>query len=113
MIDIDPYIYLPSEVRNMKLSFLPGELVLEKVSDGYYSISIQGQEVFRTRIEKKALAEYNKIRRGMECQFPARELSREEKTALLLKYIGESQGVPRESKKPGRKYAPGSTNTFG
>ena len=97
----------------MNLSFLPGELNLTKTQDGSFLITIQGEEVYRTRVEKKALAEYNKIRKDMESQYPARELTRGEKTALLLKYIGESQGVPRESKKPGRKYVSGSTNTFG
>ncbi|HEX8174635.1 MAG TPA: hypothetical protein VF543_05910 [Pyrinomonadaceae bacterium] len=97
----------------MKLSFFPGDLHLTKTQDGSYVITIKGEEVFNGRNEKKAIAEFNKIRKDMETLYPARELSVEEKTAALMRYIGQSLGVPKESKKPGRKYTPGSTNTFG
>jgi hypothetical protein len=97
----------------MNLSFLPGELNLKKTQEGSYLITIQGEEILNTRSEKKALLEFNKIRKEMESKFPAHNLSREEKTRLLMKYIGESQDIPKESKKQGRKYTPGSTNTFG
>jgi hypothetical protein len=97
----------------MNLSFLPGELHLTKSQDGYYSITIQNEEVFNTRVEKKAIAEYNKIRKEMEVQFPARELSREEKTYLLLQYIAQIPKVSPVAKARKKKYVPGSTNTFG
>jgi hypothetical protein len=97
----------------MNLSFLPGELNLKKTKEGSYLITIQGKGILNTTSEKKALAEFNRIRKEMESRFPAHDLSREEKTQLLMKYIGESQGIPKESKKQGRKYTPGSTNTFG
>ncbi len=95
----------------MNLSFLPGELQLTKRQDGSYLITVQGIEILNTRHEKKAITEFNKIRKEMESQFPAHELSREEKRYLLLKYIGESQVIPTTVKK--KKYKPGSTNTFG
>jgi regulatory protein YycH of two-component signal transduction system YycFG len=97
----------------MKLSFLPGELILEKKNDGQYLVTVQGQEVLSTHSEKKAIAEYNKIRKDMEAQFPAHELSREEKTQLLLKYIAQIPRVSPIAKEKKKKYVPGSTNTFG
>lgn len=97
----------------MKLSFLPGELYLEKNCDGLYLVSIQGQEIFSTRLEKKAISEYNKIRKEMEAQFPAHELSREQKTQLLLNYIAQLPRVSPVAKGRKKKYVPGSTNTFG
>ena len=97
----------------MKLSFLPGELCLEKNYAGFYVITIQEQEVFSTRLEKKAISEYNKIRKEMEAQFPAHELSREQKTQLLLNYIAQLPRVSPVAKGRKKKYVPGSTNTFG
>lgn len=97
----------------MNLSFLPGDLHLKKAQDGSYWITVQGKEILRTRSEKKAISEFNKIRKEMESQFPARELSREEKTQLLLKYISESQGVSKFARVRKKKYVPRSTNTFG
>ena len=97
----------------MNLSFLPGGLHLEKKQDGSYRVTIQGQEVLNTRSEKKAISEYNKIRKEMESQFPAHELSQEEKTQLLLKYIAQLPRVSPVAKERKKKYVPGSTNTFG
>lgn len=95
----------------MKLTFIPGQLELNKQADGAYLVTIRGEEVFQSKDEKKALAKFNSIRKDMEAQFPPREISVEEKTRLLLNYISTDQstfkGLPR------RKYKAGSTNTFG
>ena len=71
----------------MKLSFLPGDLNLNKEQDGTYLVTMQGQELLRTRTEKKALAKFNALRRELESQFPARELTPEERRAALEKYL--------------------------
>ena len=97
----------------MKLSFFPGELRLEKKQNGAYIVTIQGQEVLSTNSEKKAVTEYNKIRKEMEAKFPAHELSKEEKTELLLRYIAKLPRVSPVAKGRKKKYVPGSTNTFG
>jgi hypothetical protein len=97
----------------MKLSFFPGELYLTKEQDGSYVVTVQDQEVLRTRQEKKALAQFNKLRREMESRFPPHELTPEEKRALLQKLIGDalvSHNGDRHSKK---KIKSGSTRTFG
>jgi regulatory protein YycH of two-component signal transduction system YycFG len=85
----------------MKLSFLPGNLHLTKEQDGTYLVTMQGQELLRTRVEKKAVAKFNAARKDLESQFPARELTPEEKRAALEKLL-----PPKKEKITG-------TRTFG
>ena len=40
----------------MNLSFIPGQLQLQRLDSGEYMITIEGEEVFRSQQEKKALA---------------------------------------------------------
>lgn len=99
----------------MFLSFLPGDLHLKKSDGGSFVITIRGEEVFRTRLEKKAIKKFNDIRRDMETQYPARELTPEEKTKLLLKYVSDVKvGLDHNSFRPeDKKKKSGSTRTFG
>lgn len=65
-------------------------------------------------MEKKAITEYNKIRKEMESQFPARELTTEEKTAALKKWMMDV--AVREVRNSTRKDKPEKirgTRTFG
>lgn len=97
----------------MKLSFLPGDLHLNKEQDGAFVVTLQGEEVLHTAQERKALAKFNELRREMEAQFPPRELTPEEKRAILQKWISDtlvSHNGDRHSKK---KIKSGSTRTFG
>jgi hypothetical protein len=99
----------------MNLSFIPANLQLTKDKDGWYLVTLQDEEILRTRIEKKAVAKFNALRRELEAQFPARELTTEEKTKLLLKYISDSKvGLDHNSfREPEKKKKSGSTRTFG
>jgi hypothetical protein len=98
----------------MKLSFLPGDLHLNKERDGLYLVTMQGQELLRTRNEKKALARFNALRQELERQFPARELTPEEKRATLEKYLLDYKAVQvRASTKPPKKEKIRGTRTFG
>ncbi len=99
----------------MNLSFVPGELSLTKNQDGFYIITVQGAEIFSTRVEKKALAKFNELRKEMEIQFPAREMTIEEKTKLLRKFISDAKvGLDHNSFRPQeKKKKSGSTRTFG
>ena len=98
----------------MRLSFLPGDLHLTKETDGTYLVAMQGQELMRTRTEKKAIARFNAVRMNLESQFPARELTPEEKRSalenLLLDY---KSGQVRASTKPAKKEKITGTRTFG
>lgn len=98
----------------MNLSFIPGQLRLDKQPSGEYVITIEGEEVFRGRQEKKAVARFNAIRAQMEKQFPAHELSKEEKTAALLGSIMDTKLVEvRNSTKVPKKDRIARTRTFG
>ena len=97
----------------MNLSFLPGELHLNKTASGDYVIKIQGKEVFTTRNEKKAVLKFNALRQEMESQFPPHEITPEQKKAILQRMImhqvmGE---VKREMASPAKKK--NKTKTFG
>jgi hypothetical protein len=98
----------------MKLSFLPADLHLNKEQDGTYLVTMQGQELLRTRVEKKALAKFNELRRELESQFPARVLTPEEKRAALEKYVMDYKLTQvRASTKPPKKEKVTGTRTFG
>lgn len=96
----------------MRLSFVPGELVLEKVG-GDYVVTVRGEEVHRGRVEKKALAEYNRLRKQMETEFPAGEWTPEQKRALLDRMVAEARvGLLHNSvREPKKRTA--RTRTFG
>lgn len=98
----------------MKLSFLPGDLHLTREPDGSYLVAMQGQELLRTRLEKKALTKFNTLRKELESQFPAREMTPEEKRAALAKYLQDYTAVQvRASTKPPKKEKIKGTRTFG
>ena len=98
----------------MRLSFLPGDLHLTKETDGTYLVTMQGQELLRTRAEKRAVEKFNAVRKDLEAQFPARQLTPEEKRSalenLLLDY---KSGQVRASTKPRKKEKITGTRTFG
>lgn len=98
----------------MKLSFLPGDLHLNQERDGTYLVIMRGQELLRTGTEKKALAKFNALRKELESQFPARELTPEERRAVLEKYLMDYKAVQvRASTKPPKKEKIRGTRTFG
>jgi hypothetical protein len=98
----------------MKLSFLPADLHLTQERDGTYLVTMRGDEVLRTKVEKKAITRFNSMRRELEAQFPARELTTEEKGAALSKSIMDYKLVEvRASTKPPKKDKIRGTRTFG
>ena len=98
----------------MRLSFLPGDLHLIREQDGSYLVTMQGEEILRTRIEKKALTRFNAVRNELETQFPARKLTPEEKRAALSKYLLDYKAAEvRASTKPPKKDKVRGTRTFG
>jgi hypothetical protein len=98
----------------MKLSFLPGDLHLTKERDGTYLVTMQGAELLRTPIEKKALAKFNSVRTDLETQFPARVLTPEEKRSALENLLLDYKSAEvRASTKPPKKEKITGTRTFG
>ena len=96
----------------MRLSFLPGELYLSE-EYGAFVIQVQGKEILRTRSKLTAMSKFNALRRSMEQQFPAREVTPEEKRELLKSIFNEAMlaDVGRRPRKK-RSTARG-TRTFG
>jgi hypothetical protein len=66
-----------------------------------YIITIEAEEVFRTANEKRALTKFHAIRRSMEEEYPATELTKEQKQEALKRLIGDS--VLREVRNSTRK----------
>ena len=98
----------------MNLSFIPGQLTLQKVASGEYVIAVANEEVYRCRHERRAIARFNMIRAEMEKEFPAHELSKEEKTAALLGSIMNTKLIEvRNSTKVPKKDRIPRTRTFG
>jgi hypothetical protein len=98
----------------MKLSFLPGELYLNKEPDGSYVVTVQSEIILSTRLEKKAIAKFNEIRREMELRFPAHEMTPEQKRAALANLIGDFKFTQvRNSMKKPKQDRIAKTRTFG
>ena len=97
----------------MKLAFLPGNLHLDQSEDGAYIVSIEGQEVLRTRSQRAAVQRFNELRVEMEKRYPARELTLEEKAEILQLAIGDSLVGHNSLGGRKKKTTAGSTRTFG
>lgn len=98
----------------MKLDFFPGDLHLNSERKGDYVVTMQGVEILRSRVEKKAVAKFNTLRRELEAQFPAREMTAQEKRAALERYLGDHKAAEvRTSTKPPKKEKIRGTRTFG
>lgn len=97
----------------MELSFVPGQLYLRKRPDGTFTVTIGAEEVFRGKNEKKALAEYNRIRKDMEHRFPPTPLSPQERGEMLLRYLATDFHANTFKPPKKERKAPGSTRTFG
>jgi hypothetical protein len=97
----------------MKLSFLPGNLFLDSADDGYLRIALNGEEIFRTRSRKAAIARFNLVRAEMERRFPPRELSAKQKADAFREMVKDS--LVQHNSLGGRKKrtTAGSTRTFG
>lgn len=97
----------------MKLSFIPADLHLDTTTDGTHRITLKGSEVFRCASGAKALRKFNEIKGQLQEEFPAHDLSNEEKKELLQKAIGDAL-VKHTSLKPEiKKNRAKGTRTFG
>lgn len=97
----------------MKLSFIPGGLLLIKSGDEFI-VSVEDTEVFRSKLEKKALKKFNDIRKDMEEKYPATELTKEQKQEALQRLVNDRiyTQVRNSMKKP-IKDKIAKTRTFG
>lgn len=97
----------------MKLSFLPGDLFLDSGDDGCLRITLDGQEVFRSRSKRAAIAKFNVLRQEMERRFPPHQLSDQEKAEIFRRMM--SDALVQHNSLGGRKKknTAGGTRTFG
>ena len=96
----------------MRLSFLPGQLFLEQLENGQYELRHGGAVVERFKSQRKALLAFNEMRRKLQSEFPARELSPEEKKRLMIEELAR-HSVPHNSlRNTGPRKSTG-TRTFG
>lgn len=75
-------------------------------------LTLGSSEIMRTRSEKKAIARFKELRSEMEAKYPARELTPEERAAMLQAAIAEAivgSGAVRKRKKSTAR----GTRTFG
>jgi len=96
----------------MRLCFLPGALFLEELPDGTYEVRRGNTTVGRFKSQRAAVSAFNENRRRLEAEFPARELSPEEKARLLREELGRNSLAhnPLRNAPPKR---PPRTRTFG
>jgi hypothetical protein len=96
----------------MKLSFLPADLHLRK-DDEEFVLTLAGEEILRTKVQKKAVTRFNALRTELESKYPARELTPEEKAEALQHAI--TDGMLGHNSLGGRKKksTAGGTRTFG
>jgi len=97
----------------MKLSFLPGDLYLTKNDSGIYVVTLAGQEILSTKSQRSALTKFNALRSELEEQFPARQLTSEEKAKLLQREINDSLLGHNSLGGRKKKTTAGGTRTFG
>jgi len=97
----------------MKLAFLPAQLELNRADDGFYIVTIKGQEILRSRSQRVAIAKFKKLRIELGPQFPARELSDEDRLRArqnaILDWMVPHNSLGGRKKKTSAR----STRTFG
>jgi hypothetical protein len=97
----------------MKLTFLPGDLHLTQSEDGFYQVTVHGQEIFRTRSKHGAVQKFNEVRQQMEKAFPPSELTPDAKAEILSKVIADFDVAQATLPRKKKKSAASSTRTFG
>jgi hypothetical protein len=97
----------------MKLSFVPGNLFLDSAEDGSLRIVLEGQEIFRTRSQRAAVAKFNALRQEMERRFPPHELTMDERAQMFKAMMRDSLLQHNSLGGRKKKSTAGSTRTFG
>jgi hypothetical protein len=95
----------------MRLYFAKAELLLEKVAEEYV-LTMAAEELGRFKQEKKAVTEYNRIRRDLEAKLPPTELSEEDRRVLLGKFLADGL-VGHNSMRAEIRKKPAKSRTFG
>ncbi len=102
-----------AQTREMRASFIPGDLHLIETRDGFHVVIMRGSEVLRTRSRKAAAAKFNELRRNLETKYPAAEMIAEEKAELLRKATLDAMVGHNSLGGRKKKTTAGGTRTFG
>jgi len=94
----------------VKLYFQRAELLLHEVK-GEYVLEMAGRVLGTFKSEKRAVAEYNRLRRELEKTLPPAEISDAERTATLDRYLLDSV-APTTARRPQQRRM-NRTRTFG
>jgi hypothetical protein len=94
----------------VKLYFKRAELLLHEV-EGKYVLEMAGRVLGTYTHEKRAVTEYNLLRRELEEKLPPAEVSDAERLAILERYLADDL-VGHNSWRPARKKI-GKSRTFG
>jgi hypothetical protein len=97
----------------VKLSFLPGKLFLDSAEDGCVRVTLDGQELLRTRSKRAALAKFNALRQEMERRFPPQELSDDQKAEIFREMMRDALVQHNSLGGRKKKTTAGGTRTFG
>ena len=97
----------------MKLAFFPGQLFLDSEADGTLRVTLNGEEVLRTRSERAARAKFKALREEMESRFPPQELSKADRAEAFKRMFLDSMVQHNSLGGRKKKTSAGSTRTFG
>jgi len=97
----------------MNLSFVPANLHLKQTKEKEFIVSLDGQEILRTKSSRTALVKFNALREELEKTFPMREPTPEEKSDLLQREIKNSLLGHNSLGGRKKKTSAGGTRTFG
>lgn len=97
----------------MRLSFLPGELYLNKDAGRFFVVTLKGEEILRTRSQRSAVIKFNEIRKELESRFPPHQLTPEEMAENRRRAIGDFLVQHNSLGGRKKKTTAGSTRTFG
>jgi hypothetical protein len=96
----------------MKLYFKCAELLLEKNTEGKYVLQMEAKVLGIFSSEKRALAEFNRVRLDLERMMPPAEISDVERRQLLERYIADGL-VQHNSLRNEIRKKPAKSRTFG
>jgi len=96
----------------MRLYFKRAELLLRQGEAGVYLLERNGEQVATFKHEREAVAEFNRIRRSLEIEFPPSEVSAAERKASLEGYLKDNL-VKHNSLRAGPAKKPAKSRTFG
>lgn len=74
----------------MNLSFLPADLHLTQNADGYFVLTMAGQELISTKSQRAAFARFRALRADLEKRFPTQKPSAKEKAERLRREVQDS-----------------------